>query len=53
MKKNNQIIKLEQLAAEILSLKKERKQRRPIIIEFSGSPKSGKTTTITSLNIFL
>lgn len=44
---------LESLATEVLKLKKERKQRRPIIIEFCGCPKSGKTTTITSLNIFL
>jgi len=48
-----QIEELESLAEEVLKLKKERKQRRPIIIEFCGSPKSGKTTTITSLNIFL
>lgn len=51
--KNKQIEVLEVLATDILRLKKERKQRRPIIIEFCGSPKSGKTTTITSLNIFL
>lgn len=44
---------LESLATEVLKLKKERKQRRPLIIEFCGCPKSGKTTTITSLNIFL
>lgn len=44
---------LEKLATKVLKLKKDRKQRRPIIIEFCGTPKSGKTTTITSLNIFL
>lgn len=47
------IKELEALATEVLKLKKERKQRRPLIIEFCGCPKSGKTTTITSLNIFL
>lgn len=47
------IKQLELLANEVLNLKVERNQRRPIIIEFCGSPKSGKSTTITSLNIFL
>ncbi len=44
---------LELLAKEVLRHKAERNQRRPIIIEFCGSPKSGKSTTISSLNIFL
>jgi predicted NUDIX family phosphoesterase len=44
---------LEALAKEVLQLKEERNQRRPIVIEFCGSPKSGKSTTISSLNIFL
>lgn len=44
---------LSSLANEIQKLKEDRKQRRPLLIEFCGSPKSGKTTTITSLNIFL
>lgn len=44
---------LEKLASEVLQLKQEREQRRPLLIEFCGSPKSGKSTTITSLNIFL
>ena len=47
------IKELEKLAAEVLKLKLEREQRRPLLIEFCGSPKSGKSTTITSLNIFL
>ena len=47
------IKELEKLAAEVLKLKQEREQRRPLLIEFCGSPKSGKSTTITSLNIFL
>lgn len=47
------IKELEKLASEILELKQERKLRRPLFIEFCGSPKSGKSTTITSLNQFL
>lgn len=47
------IKELEQLAAEVLSLKKQHRQRRPIVIEFCGSPKAGKTSCINSLNIFL
>ncbi|MDR0423431.1 MAG: hypothetical protein LBH46_02465 [Rickettsiales bacterium] len=47
------ISELETLAAEVLQLKIERVQRRPLLIEFCGSPKSGKSTTINSLNIFL
>lgn len=48
-----QIEELEKLAAEVLSLKKQLRQRRPIVIEFCGSPKAGKTSCINSLNIFL
>ncbi len=51
--KKKLIKQLEDLAKEVLKYKEERNQRRPIIIEFCGSPKSGKTTTISSLNIFL
>lgn len=47
------IKKLEQLAQEVLTLKNLHRQRRPIVIEFCGSPKSGKTSSINSLNIFL
>lgn len=47
------IKKLEFLAEQVLELKEERKLRRPLLIEFCGSPKSGKSTTITSLNLFL
>ncbi len=47
------IKELEKLASVILELKQERKLRRPLLIEFCGSPKSGKSTTITSLNQFL
>lgn len=51
--RNNKIKELESTAAEVLELKKEHRQRRPIFIEFCGSPKSGKTSCINSLNIFL
>lgn len=51
--KKKNIKELEKLASEVLKLKQDRKQRRPLLIEFCGSPKSGKSTTITSLNIFL
>lgn len=47
------IKELEDLASEVLSLKKKYRQRRPIVIEFCGSPKAGKTSCINSLNIFL
>lgn len=47
------IKKLEEQAAEVLKLKKNSRPRRPIVIEFCGSPKSGKTTCISALNIFL
>lgn len=48
-----QIDELEKLAAEVLTLKKQHRQRRPIVLEFCGSPKAGKTSCINSLNIFL
>lgn len=47
------IKELETLAEEILKLKKIHRQKHPIVIEFSGSPKSGKTSCINSLCIFL
>lgn len=47
------IFKLESLAKEVLQLKNIHRQRRPIVIEFCGSPKAGKTSSINSLNIFL
>ena len=43
---------LEAQAAEILRLLRARTARRPLIIEFSGSPKSGKTTVIGVLSLF-
>lgn len=47
------MIKLKNIAEKVLELKNLHRQRRPIIIEFCGSPKAGKTSCINSLNIFL
>lgn len=47
------INELEKLAARILVLKRRVRPRRPIVIEFAGSPKSGKTSALNSLDIFL
>ncbi|MEJ2046173.1 MAG: hypothetical protein P8X74_19575 [Reinekea sp.] len=44
---------LEQLAEKVLKLKNESIPRRPIVIEFCGSPKSGKSSCINSLSLFL
>jgi len=41
------------LAASVLELKNKHRQKRPVVIEFSGSPKSGKTSCINSLELFL
>jgi predicted NUDIX family phosphoesterase len=43
---------LEAQAGEILRLLRARTAKRPLIIEFSGSPKSGKTTVIGVLSLF-
>lgn len=48
-----QIVELERLAASVLDKKRRLRPRRPIVIEFAGSPKSGKSTCIGSLDIFL
>lgn len=50
---NQKISDLEKIACEILELKKQNRLRRPLIVEFCGSPKSGKSTCINSLNSFL
>ena len=50
--KKDKILELEKLAKEILNLKQILGLRRPLLIEFCGTPKAGKTTTITALNIF-
>lgn len=47
------IKELEELAAEVLQLKKTSIPRRPIVIEFCGSPKAGKTSCISALAMFL
>lgn len=47
------IKELENLAAKILDLKKTTRPRRPIVLEFCGTPKSGKTSCLSSLNLFL
>jgi len=43
---------LEAQAAEVLRLLRGRTTKQPLIIEFSGSPKSGKTTAIGVLSLF-
>lgn len=54
LKKRKQIInELQAHAEKVLSLKEEHRQKRPIVIEFSGSPKAGKTSCINSLELFL
>ncbi len=53
LNKMERIKDLEKLAREVLVLKQEIGLRRPLVVEFCGTPKAGKTTTITSLNIFL
>ena len=47
------IEELEKLAAQIIRLKKSVLARRPIVIEFCGSPKAGKSSCINSLAMFL
>ncbi len=44
---------LQELAQSVLELKSTHRQKRPIIIEFCGSPKAGKTSCINSLELFL
>lgn len=47
------IKELERQAEVVLDSKRRTLARRPIVIEFSGAPKSGKSTCIPSLDIFL
>lgn len=47
------IEKLEEMAAAVLATKKDTLSRRPIVIEFCGTPKAGKSSCIASLVIFL
>lgn len=54
IEERKQIInELQKLAEEVRALKAEHRQKRPIVIEFSGSPKAGKTSCINSLELFL
>jgi predicted NUDIX family phosphoesterase/predicted ATPase len=42
-----------QQRAEALAEEFKKKGRRPVVIEFAGSPKAGKTTTLSTLQAFL
>jgi predicted NUDIX family phosphoesterase len=47
------IRRLEEEAARLVKLLNSREAKRPLIIEFSGSPKSGKTMAISVLRLFM
>ena len=42
-----------QVRAESLARDFKRKGRKPVVIEFAGTPKAGKTTTLSSVHAFL
>lgn len=44
---------LEGLAGKVLEIKNQTRPKRPIVLEFCGTPKAGKTSCIASLNLFL
>jgi predicted NUDIX family phosphoesterase/thymidylate kinase len=48
-----QIAELESRAAKLKELLEKRTADRPLIIEFSGAPKAGKTRSISVLELFL
>jgi predicted NUDIX family phosphoesterase/thymidylate kinase len=48
-----EIQRLEELADALLTEKRSYRSRRPIVIEFCGTPKAGKSSCIGSLVIFL
>jgi predicted NUDIX family phosphoesterase len=48
-----QIAELEARAAKLKELVDKRTAQRPLIIEFSGAPKAGKTRSISVLELFL
>ena len=52
-KTETKIVELEKLAKLILKTKKEVRAKRPIVMEFCGTPKSGKSSCVSSLNLFL
>ncbi len=47
------IKELEDEAAKLVKLLNSREAKRPLIIEFSGTPKSGKTMAISVLRLFM
>lgn len=51
--RQKQIEKLENKAANIRVLLDKGTLKRPLILEFSGTPKAGKTSTISVLGLFL
>ncbi|MGL4393152.1 MAG: hypothetical protein ACRCSK_06935 [Fusobacteriaceae bacterium] len=53
IQRNATIKELENLVTEIKKITAMERKRRPIVIEFAGSPKSGKTSCINSLALFL
>jgi hypothetical protein len=48
-----QIAELESRASKLKDLLEKRTADRPLIIEFSGAPKAGKTRSISVLELFL
>jgi len=50
---DRQVADLEGRAEALKALLESRPAKRPLIIEFSGSPKAGKTRTIAGLELFL
>jgi len=49
----DEIERLEEKARIVLEAKRANRPRRPLLVEFCGSPKAGKTSAISSLEIFL
>ena len=47
------IAELEKLAEVVFLYRRRKLNRRPIVVEFAGSPKSGKTSCIQALDLFL
>ena len=47
------IATLEKIATQLLKEKRAFRARRPIVIEFCGTPKAGKSSCISSLVLFL
>ncbi len=53
MSAEDRIAALELEAKRVLERLREEKRSRPLIVEFSGTPKAGKSTIINSLRLFL